>query len=97
MSEWKAERWLKENYRTKLLIGAVITTVVVVGVAWCSAYKDRQVAIRSHNLDVFYKSLTCDDLPIAGDSSVAECEQAIGTFMIEEDGLFTIDPTPAGE
>lgn len=41
------------------------------------------VAIRVHNLDVSYKSLTCDDLP----TDVAACEQAVGRFMIPEMGL----------
>ena len=84
--EWKSEKWLKENKRTKYLIGWVIVAGVL---AWYSAYLDRQVAIRSHNLDVFYKSLTCDDLPLKQSMDLAACEQAIGHFMLPENKLFT--------
>jgi len=31
----------------------------------------------SHNLDAFYKSLTCDDLPLKGDTNVAACLLAV--------------------
>ncbi|MEX1997645.1 MAG: hypothetical protein WEA04_03140 [Candidatus Andersenbacteria bacterium] len=57
----------------------------------------RQVAIRNHNLDVFYKSLTCDDLPLKGDTNVAACEQAIGKFMWQEEGLFTREEPKADD
>ncbi len=52
-------------------------------------YREHQVAVRSHNLDVFYKSLTCGDLPLGSDTNEAACEQAIGKFMLPEEGLFT--------
>src|SRR3989344_1020208 len=87
--ESKLEEYLKTNRRSKILFAGIFATGLVLASLY-SAYLDRQVAIRSHNLDVFYKSLTCDDLPIQGDSSVDACEQAIGRFIIEETGLFSI-------
>ncbi len=40
-------------------------------------------------LDLFYKSLTCDNLPLKGDSNVTKYEEGIGKFMIQGKGLFT--------
>ncbi len=34
----------------------------------------------------FYTSLTCEDLPLKGDTNVAACEQAIGEFGLPERG-----------
>ncbi len=39
------------------------------------------VAVRSHNLNIIYKSSTCDDLPLKGDTNVAACEQAISIIQ----------------
>jgi hypothetical protein len=87
------EEFIKHNKRSTEFIVAVVglAVSVVFGsfLLFWSAHLDRQIQIRSHNLDVFYKSLTCDDLPLKGDTNVEACEQAIGKFMIEEDGLFT--------
>jgi hypothetical protein len=78
----------KENYRIiKLTIGVVAVTLLAIGV-W-TLWDLRQVAIRSHNLEVFYKSMTCDDLPLKNETTVAACEQALGRFMIKEYNLFT--------
>ncbi len=52
-------------------------------------YREHQVAVRSHNLNVFYKSLTCGDLPLGSDTNEAACEQAIGEYVVPERGLFT--------
>ncbi len=38
------------------------------------------VVVRSRNLNIIDKSLTCEDLPLKGDTNVAACEQAIGEF-----------------
>ncbi len=45
-----------------------VVAVVIVAAIDLAEYL---VAVRSHNLNVFYKSLTCDP-------NVAACEQAIG-------------------
>ncbi len=47
------------------------------------------VVVRSRNLNIIDKSLTCEDLPLKGDSNVAACEQAIGEFGLPERGMFT--------
>jgi len=88
------ENFFRNNKRSTQFLGAalgvIISSVLVTGFVLYSAYLDRQVEIRKHNLDVFYKSMTCDDLPLKGNTSVSECEQAIGRFIIKEKGLFTI-------
>ncbi len=48
-----------------------VVAVVIVASIELAEYR---VAVRSHNLNVFYKSLTCD-------TNVAACEQAIGEFV----------------
>ncbi len=79
------EEFLKNNRRSTLLIGATITTFLFL----YSYHLDRQVEIQKHNVDVYYKSLTCSDLPISNESSVEECEEAIGSFMMWETGFFS--------
>ena len=66
-----------------------VAAVVLYGISVLMQYRLHEVAVRSHNLDVFYKSLTCDDLPLKGDTNVAACEVAIGEFVLPEMGLFT--------
>ena len=70
---------------------AALVGVALLGlIAWLQ-YRQYQVMVRNHNLDVFYKSLSCDDLPLGGGTNVAECERAVGTFMLPESGLFTVE------
>ncbi len=73
--------------RAWLMLGAVAVGLYAVSV-W-QDYREHQVAVRAHNLDVFYRSLTCGDLPLGSDTNEAACEQAIGEFVLPEDGLFT--------
>ncbi len=47
------------------------------------------MVVRSRNLNIIDKSLTCEDLPLKGDTNVAACEQAIGEFGLPERGMFT--------
>ncbi len=70
-----------------MILGAVAVALYAVSV-WLE-YREHQVSVRSHNLDVFYKSLTCGDLPLGSGTNEAACEQAIGEFVLPEDGLFT--------
>ena len=72
------------DYRFAFLATA-IAAVIIYALATGVAYKQHHLAVRAHNLDVFYKSLTCDDLP----TDVTRCQTAIGQFMIPESGLFT--------
>ena len=44
-----------------------------------------EIMTRNHNLDVFYKSMTCDDMAV----DVEACEMAVGGFMLPDGGLFT--------
>ncbi len=79
---------MTERYEQVLVILASIA-VGLLGVAVWLQFQQHEVAVRSHNLDVFYKSLTCGDLPLGSDTNEAACEQAIGEFVLPEDGLFT--------
>ena len=80
--------WMIERYEQVLMILAAIAVGLFAVSVWLD-YHEHQVAVRSHNLNVFYKSLTCGDLPLGSDTNEAACEQAIGKFMLPEDGLFT--------
>ena len=77
-----------DRFKVGLVVAAAIAAGCLVLLAGIELAQYR-VAVRSHNLDVFYKSLTCDDLPLKGDTNVTACEQAIGKFMLRERGLFT--------
>jgi len=66
-----------------------ILVIVLLGLLVYVEFKRYQVEVRSHNLDTFYRSLTCDDLPLDSETSVAACEEAIGGFMLRERGLLT--------
>ena len=76
------------QYRVSVLILGSFGLLVFVLLVWVNTWR-YDVAVRSHNLDVFYKSLTCDDLPIGDGLNTAACEQAIGEFILPELGLFT--------
>ncbi len=76
-----------DDKRAWMMLAAIAGGLFAVSV-WVG-FREHQVAVRSHNLDVFYKSLTCGDLPLGSDTNEAACEQAIGEFVLPEDGLFT--------
>ena len=71
-------------FKVGMIVAAAVAAGCLVLLAGIELAQYR-VAVRSHNLDVFYKSLTCDDLP----TDVKACELAIGKFMLPEGGLFT--------
>ena len=79
---------MTERYEQVLVILAAIAVGLFAVSVWVG-YREHQVAVRTHNLDVFYKSLTCGDLPLGSDTNEAACEQAIGEFVLPEEGLFT--------
>ena len=66
-----------------LILAAIAVAIFAVSVR--TDYHRYQVAVRAHNLDVFYKSMTCDDLPV----DVTDCEVAVGRFVLPETRLFT--------
>ena len=76
------------QYRVSVLILGSFGLLVLVLLVWVNTWR-YDVAVRSHNLEVFYKSLTCDDLPIGHGSKTAACEQAIGEYVLPQMGLFT--------
>ena len=76
------EEFLKHNRRSTLLIGAVITTALLL----YSAHLDRQVAIRNHNLDVMAEIMRCSKHESVNSD---DCEMTMGKFMLPETGLFT--------
>jgi hypothetical protein len=65
--------------RRIVLVGVVLTVGLLLLNSWVF-WSWKKVAVRK---------LTCDDLPLTSDQSVASCETALGEFMLEEKGLFT--------
>ncbi len=76
------------QYRVSVLVLGSFGLLVLVLLVWVNTWR-YDVAVRSHNLDVFYKSLTCGDLPLQGDTNEDACELSIGSYMIPETGLFS--------
>ena len=82
-------RQMTPEQRDKVFLALAVGAVALLAVGVFVEYRQGQTAVRAHNLDVFYKSLTCDDLPLKSDTNVAACEKAIGEYVLPEAGLFT--------
>ena len=54
-------------------MGAAAIGLVLLVMLAAIELAEYRVAVRSHNLDVIYKMMTCDDLLLPGDTNVAAC------------------------
>lgn len=81
---------VKDIYRQKdyMYLCLLVVIVLLSLLVWVE-YQENKIRVRAHNLNAFYLSQTCGDLPLGGDTNEEACEMAIGEFMLLEKGLFT--------
>jgi hypothetical protein len=74
--------------RQLIITGAAVVLILLVFNSWI-LWAWRLVAIRQLNLQAFYYSQTCGDLPLGSQMNEQKCQEAMTKFMWPETGLFT--------
>lgn len=70
------------SYLLAAIVGLLFVLLLV-------EFRENKITTRAHNLNTFYLSQTCGDLPLASGTNESACQESIGEFMLRESRLFT--------